>query len=84
MIKNNLAACDARSRSARHGPLRVLGLALTLGLVVTLASGCIVVPVGGYADGPPVYRAPRAVIVAPPIIVAPAPGVYGHGRGYWR
>ncbi len=84
MTRNNPVVGDARSGSARHTPLRVLGLGLTLGLVATLASGCILVPVGGYAGGPPFYHAPRAVIVAPPIVVVPAPGVYGRGRGHWR
>jgi len=85
MKGNNPVASDARSRSPRRARLRLLGLPLTLGLVATLASGCILVPVGGggYAEGPPVYRAPRAVIVAPPIVV-PFGGYYGRGRGAWR
>lgn len=84
MIRNNPVVCDARSGSPRHTRWRVLGPGLTLGLVATLASGCVLVPVGDYAGGPPFYHAPRAVIVAPPIVVAPAPGVYGRGRGHWR
>jgi hypothetical protein len=62
----------------------VVGLLLT-GFVAVGASGCVFVPVPGYA----VARPP--VVVAPPrpVVVVPAPvyGYYGggyYGRGYYR
>jgi hypothetical protein len=63
---------------------RIFSWVVLIGLVAVGLSGCIVVPVPGYASyapgygtPPPVYGAPAAVYVAPP-------PVYFWGPWWWH
>jgi hypothetical protein len=50
------------------------------GVVGIGAAGCVVAPVGGYAE-------PALVVPAPGVVVAPGPVIYGpgfYGRGYYH
>lgn len=58
---------------------------LLTGIVGVAAAGCVVVPVGGYAVGPP-----AVVVPVPGVVIAPGPPVFhrhgfgwGHGP-HWR
>jgi hypothetical protein len=61
-------------------PWRPLATLFLTSAIAIGASGCVVVPVGGYGGAGYAVVAPLPVIVAPPV-------VYGHrsyGYGRWR
>src|SRR5262245_34837337 len=84
-------------KTLKIASLRGLGLALVLGGVAVLGSGCVAVPVGGegcgygggygYEGGPSV----ALPVPVPPVVVAPVPvykqrgyGHWGYNRHHWR
>ena len=65
--------------------IRLAGLLLVAG-VAALLSGCVVAPIGYRPYG--VYPSASVYVEPAPVVVTPAPGYYGYGRGhgprYWR
>ena len=63
---------------------RIFPWVVLVGLVAVGLSGCIVVPVPGYATHAPGYGTPPPAYAAPaPVYVAPAP-VYVWGPWWWH
>jgi hypothetical protein len=59
------------SRSRRLA--RWTAAALLAGTVGIGAAGCVVVPLGGYAE-------PSVILPVPGVVIAPPPVIYRHGR----